>query len=245
MPKHVLHIAPASAPCRAVLLHHALLGAQAPELQIEVVDLQQGQHKAPPFIEINPRHCVPTLQTPYGPLCESRAIMIYLADLAQQADPNGWTCYPRTVYHRARVHELLDWDQGSFYKAVGEAVYPKAFRNEEPTHEQLDALKNVFSHLDQHLLGGDAAFLTGDMPTIADISVAMGATMLRLANLEVADMPNVEAWQEKMSRLQGWAEVNGAFEQWVASMTEPADAPAEASSAVPAQPAAEAPSPAS
>lgn len=216
MPKHVLHVAPASAPCRAVLLHHALLGNAVPALDLHAIDLQAGQHKTPEYLAMNPRHCVPTLETPYGALCESRAIMIYFADLAQQKDPQAWTLYPRTLYQRARVHELLDWDQGSFYKAVGGVVYPQVFEKKAVGSAELDVLEGVLHYLDDHVLGHGGTFLTGDKPTIADISIAMGATMLDLCGMAIPQgLHRVPAWLYTMTRFAGWAEVNAPFRAWV------------------------------
>ncbi len=220
MPKHVLHISPGSAPCRAVLLHlHLLRELETPDLadlEVRHLDLQAGEHKGDEYLAIHPRGVVPTLETPWGALTESRAIMRYLAELAQVAAPDADTLYPRSLYQRARVNEWLDWDLGSFYKAIGAAVYPKLFGDLEPDHAQLEAVAKAFSVLEREL--AEKIYVAGPRLTIADLSLAMGATMLRLVNLEVDDSPNVEGWLIRMQSIPGWNEVNAPFEQWHASI---------------------------
>lgn len=227
MPKHTLYISPASAPCRSVMLHYGLLlqaVENTPEVEVVHLDLGKGEHLEEPFVSVNPRHCVPTLKTPFGSLWESRAIMLYFADLAQQQDPAAWVGYPRRVFQRATVHRLLDWDQGSFYKAVSGVIYPKVFKGEEPSTEALDALVKEYRYLDQHQLSDGRDWLVGEQWTVADISVAMGASMLELADLGIDDMPRVDAWLARVSGLDGWADVNKPFVEWCASLRGSGDA---------------------
>jgi glutathione S-transferase len=254
MPKHTLYVARGSAPCRAVLYLLSRIGVRQPgELEayaigdlgtIEVVevDVSDGSH-VEVLAPINPLHCVPTLATPHGPIWESRAVMQYLAELAQTVNPDAWTFYPRKLYHRATVNRLLDWDQGTFYKAVGGAVYPLVFQGQEPTDEQLSALAGVVRHIDEVELADGRPYLTGNDATIADFSIAMGMSMLRLAELGMDDVPRCEAWLARMAESPGWAEANVPFEGWVAQVKADREE-AKADSEVPAESTADAEEPA-
>ncbi len=217
MPEHKLYVAPASAPCRAVLLHaHLLSGSNGPELEVLPVDIAKDEHKEASFLTNNPLHCVPTLVTPWGPLWESRAIMRYIEALLP--DPR---LYPTGVYHRAVVDRLLDWDLGTLYRAVSSIVYPKVFDDRDPATEDLDKLNDATRFLDQKQLGDGRAFLTGAAPTIADISCAMSLSLLRLAGLEVDDVPRMTQWQGRIALLDGHDEVDAPFQAWIDSFSEP------------------------
>lgn len=243
MPKHTLYVSRGSAPCRAVLYHLSRIAKRVEGVEPETylidhadpqhlasveildVDLQAGEHKDV-LAEVNPLHCVPTLVTPHGPVWESRAIMLYLAELAQTSNPDAWTFYPRRLYQRAVVNRLLDWDQGSFYRAIGSTVYPLVFQGKDPDHEALENLAKVFQYLDEHQLADGRPYLAGVNMTVADISIAMGASMVRLGGLEIDDLPNFDAWLARMEASPGWREVNVAFDAWLESTQPPATASA-------------------
>ena len=203
------------AACRSVLLHHKLLAGSLPESAAEIdlgilhLDLAKGENRTEEFLRNNPLGVVPTLMTPWGALWESRAIMIYFAELAQQTNPSADAFYPRAVYQRARCNQMLNWDQGTFYKAIAACVYPQLFRDQAPSHEDLAALEKVFDFLSEWL--GTRDFIVGPKPCIADISIAMGATMLRLVDLELDGLAIVAAWSARMRELPHWEEVNVPF----------------------------------
>lgn len=210
MPEFTLYMAPASAPCRAVLLHHSLLGGMAPDLEIVPLDIADGAHKTPELLRNNPLHTVPTLVTPWGPLWESRAIMRFMESLCPET-----VGYPTATFHRAVVDRLLDWDLGTLYRCVSSIVYPKAYQDEEPAPHFLDALNDATRFLDQKQLGDGRAFLTGNTWTIADLSCHMTLSLLRLINLEVDDIPRIAEWNARMLQLPGWGQIDGPFRAWI------------------------------
>lgn len=222
MPELKLYVAAASAPCRAVLLHHRLLGEHAPALEVVPLDLSQGEHKQPEILRQNPLHTVPTLVTAWGPLWESRAIMRFMESMCPE--PVG---YPTGVYFRAVVDRLLDWDLGTLYRSVSSVVYPQVFQGVDPKPEDIDKMIDASRFLDQKQLGDGRAYLTGDTWTIADISCAMTLSLLRLADLELEDMPRVAAWQQRVALLDAAAAralgvdpVDAPFRGWVQSILE-------------------------
>lgn len=210
---HVLHVMPGSAPCRAVLLTLETLRADN-EVSVEVshVDLREGEHLADGFLALNPLHTVPTLErVPGEGLRESRAIMRYLCELAERQE-----LYPEDPWERAQVDALLDWDVAIFYKAVGGFVYPQVFRDELPEKEAIDALRDVLHFLDRHQLADERPHLTGDRLTLADLSVAAGASMLELVSDHPVgpEYPNVRRWRERLATVPAWDAVNAPFEAW-------------------------------
>lgn len=225
MPEHhTLFVAPSSAPCRAVLLHHRLLGAGAPELEIVEIDLADRDRVAATVGPHNPLQCVPTLVTPWGPIWESRACMRYLEAIIPEP-----VFYPLDVFRRAVVDRLLDWDLGTLYRAVSSVVYPQIFGDaQEPTAEDLERLDKATRFLDVQQLGDDRAFLTGPNLTIADICCAMTLSLLRLIGLELDDVPNMTAWQARVASLEAFAEIDAPFQTWVESVQQPEPEPAAA-----------------
>jgi len=247
MPKldtHHLHQSPVSAPCRAVQLHLFQLRTQTKEIPSVIVhdlDLAKGEHREPAYLEINPRGCVPCLVTPWGPVAESRAIMLYLAELAgivaqpaarasfgapdassSQAPIN--TGLPTKLWSRAKVAEWLDWDQGVWYAAISEAVYPVAFGGaSEPDAKALEKVTAAGQTLVAAL--GDKPFITGDDWTVADLSIAMSATLLQLIHFRFdGELAPLSAYMGRMTELPGWWEVNKAFDTWrAADFPPPAD----------------------
>jgi len=244
MPKldlHHLYQSPVSAPCRAVQLLWFQLRTQTkdlPELSVHNLDLAKGEHRQPEYLEINPRGCVPCLVTPWGPVAESRAIMLYLADLAAVIAPGERASFggaptvakintglPGKLWTRAKVAEWLDWDQGEWYGAISSAVYPVAFGPQDmPTEEALEKVAAAGATLVRAL--GDRPFLLGDEWTVADLSIAMSATLLQLVHYRFeGDLAPLSSYMGRMSELPGWWEVNKAFDEWRAHSF-PAPSPA-------------------
>lgn len=236
---HVLFHSPISAPSRAVRLLLAQILAQAREpleeagwkIDLREIDLKSGEHRTDPQLaEVNPRRCVPCLSTPWGGIAESRAIMVYLAELADlkvrgahratfgsaapRSTPALNTGLPVKLWQRAKVMEWLDWDQGCWSRAVSDAVYPVAFGSDsEPS---VDAKARVVEQ-SMVLLDalGDRTFLLGEDWTLADISIAMSATLLQVVGFRFeGPLGPLSAWMGRMSELPGWWDVNKGFDQW-------------------------------
>ncbi|KFB53542.1 AGAP004163-PB-like protein [Anopheles sinensis] len=54
----VLYYLPPSPPCRSVLLLAKMIGV---ELELKVLNVAEGEQLKPNFVEMNPQHCIPTL----------------------------------------------------------------------------------------------------------------------------------------------------------------------------------------
>lgn len=72
-------------------------------LEMQVVDLFNGEHMQPPYAALNPSKLVPTLQDGNFILTECSAILKYLADKIDSP------AYPKDLKRRARVNERMDW----------------------------------------------------------------------------------------------------------------------------------------
>lgn len=217
--QQTLYVAPGSAPCRSVLLLLRQLPELAQSIEIRSVDLSAGEHLTDEFLAINPQHTVPTFVVDEGPgpvsMWQSRAIMRCLCSVT----PRGAGFYPLVPMYRAQVDRLLDWDVGTFYPAVSDVVYPEVFQGTEPTERAEKKLRDVLEYLEEVQLG-DEAYLLGPGPTVADITIGIGSTMVELVGRDLSGYPRIDAWRQQLERLPGWAEVNEPFEAWKASVAE-------------------------
>jgi len=199
----------ASPPCRAVDLTARAVGV---ELKVTNLDLMKGEQMAPEFVAVNPAHCVPTIRDGDVVLWESRAICQYLCN---KYAPES-SLYPTCPAKRAKVDFLLNWDLGTLYKAIGEAVYPTIFKGAELDPEKHQALKEKLQFMSDHLLKDD--YLCGSEVTIADISIACSLTMPMLIGFDYSEFEKIVAFRKRMEAQTGWAEVTDPFCKWVESM---------------------------
>ena len=71
---------------------------------------------------------------------------------------------------------MLNWDLGTLYKSLGELVYPQVFNQLPADEEKAKVFAEKLQFLNDHLLK-QGEWLTGDTPTIADISIGCSLTM--------------------------------------------------------------------
>jgi glutathione S-transferase len=151
------------------VIHMALAEAQLP-YQLEWVDWRAGGLKAPGYLALNPFARVPTLETPGGPIFETAAILLHLAEqhtafapLSQDPDRAAfltWFIFVTNGLHPAAM-ALLHPE-----RAGGEAVQRAVA---DATH---DLLKSQLAALDKVAAEGHW-WLSGDRPSILSLYVAM------------------------------------------------------------------------
>src|SRR4051794_8385704 len=106
-----LYYHPLSSNSRRVVLTAIHLNV---DIELVVVDLLKGEHKAPDYLRRNPNGKVPLLDDDGFTLWESHAIMQYLADGVP-----GQDLYPLERKARADVNRWLFWSAYHFTPAVG------------------------------------------------------------------------------------------------------------------------------
>jgi glutathione S-transferase len=213
-----LHINEAATTSRAVM---AFLAHTDTPADLISVDLMQGQHHQPPFTELNPNRLVPVLEDEDFVLTESAAILRYLASKL------GSDLYPKGLKERARVDEAISWFEANFYKDFGfQMVYPQLFPHHSRGSEQANASTVRFGReqtlvrlavLDGHTLGDGRPWLTGDQLTIADFHGASILSLGELIGMDLTRFPRVAAWYARVTGLDAWTGINGAFAGFAAS----------------------------
>ncbi|MFZ5709902.1 MAG: glutathione S-transferase family protein [Pseudomonadota bacterium] len=212
-----LYCHPISTTSRPVLLFIAETGAP---VEVQLVDLLQGEHQGPEFAALNPNRLVPVLEDGDFRLTECSAILKYLADKLNSP------LYPKDLKARARVNERMDWFNTQLRRELNFGlVYPQVFpyhrrRSDEAQAAQLELgrenSRRWLKVLNDHIIGPNA-FVCGDDLTIADmlgVSIVMPA---RVTGTDFAAYPNIRNWLGRMKMLPGFAPTYQAFEGLVQS----------------------------
>ncbi len=218
-----LYSHPVSTVSRPVVLFAADAGIA---LDYQLVDLMKGEHMGEAYSKINPSHQVPVLEDGDFRLTESSAILKFLADKA------GSPAYPKDLYQRAKVNEMMDWLNTGFYRDLGYGlVYPQIFptharRSEEATAGTVDWGKQKtqawLAILDQQLIGPGKAYLCGNDITIADYLGAGILSLVEVLGCNMAPYPNVMRWYDSMKARPNWAKANEVFTGFAGSMKDKA-----------------------
>lgn len=168
--------------------------------ELRHVDMSKREHMSAAYLAINPNHQVPTLIDGDLTLHESNAILRYLC---QKHGLTDW--YPADLKHRARVDQWLDWNQCQLSPAVIGIVRNKLFMGDQGDKAAIERgearLLELGPILEEELSPHD--FLTGNMPTIADLSVASNLFQLGLAG---ATPPGarIAAWYGRMGEIEAF-----------------------------------------
>merc|ERR1719402_143308 len=110
-----------SAPVRTVLMTCEVVGVD--------YEFKEGENKTPEYLAINPQHNIPAMVDGDLKMNESRAIAAYLVNM--YGGDKKEQLLPSDAKTRAVVDQRMYFDMGTFYKAVGDCVYPIMFGSGE------------------------------------------------------------------------------------------------------------------
>lgn len=164
-------------------------------------------HKAPEFLELNPRGLVPTLAVPMDaqgkeqkPLYESLVLCEYLEEAFSDEDKYGPKLLPVDVYERARCRLWIDHISTrivpGFYKFI-QHTPDKAYSIEEARKEFLSNIKTLVQEMDP-----SGPWFLGQKFSLVDIMLAPWAKRLFLIDhykpngvgIEQVRNDNAETW---------------------------------------------------
>jgi glutathione S-transferase len=164
----------------------------------KTIDLLQPRTERPAEFQSRARYGeVPLLIIGEQSYVQSNAILLHMSEMLGTMD--GET-------QRSEVAEWLMWEQSRLGFSLPNLRFECKFRSDtDPALlSWLEArLRNDLGVLDAHLSRAKS-FIVGDAPTIADCSIAGYLYWLSDAALDVREWPEVEAWLERMSLLEGW-----------------------------------------
>lgn len=177
----------------------SLLEEAGLEYELENVDMMNGEHMSPPYLEINPNHQVPTLIAGNIKIHESNAILRYLCN---KHDLDTW--YPQDADTRAAVDQWLDWIQCRLSPAVLGIVLNKVFMGDEADQDAIKQGQEKMVELSPLLENtfADSQFLCGARPTIADLALVSNIFHLGLAD-ELPTGESTGRWYKAMLEVDG------------------------------------------
>ncbi|KYN34225.1 Glutathione S-transferase 1-1 [Trachymyrmex septentrionalis] len=184
-----LYQLPGSPPCRAVLLTAAALEV---DLNLKKVNLATGEHLKPEFIKMNPQHTIPTLDDGGLYLCESRAIMTYLANQYGKKD----SLYPKDPKKRALVDQRLFFDLGTLYKSFSDYYYPIMLTGATPQKATYDKINDALTFLNKFLEGEN--YVAGKTLTLADLTLVVTVSNFKLMDYDLSKYSNILRWYSKI-----------------------------------------------
>ncbi|MEM6985433.1 MAG: glutathione S-transferase family protein [Pseudomonadota bacterium] len=192
--------------CYKIRLFLALLGQSC---ETTAVDFFPGfAHLEPNFLEINPAGTLPVLTDGDLTLCDSAAILVYLAHKYDKAG----TWYPTgSASTSARIQFWL-----AFASRLSDTVGLARLHDmlslpcdiEHARREGHRALRELEAHLTEQSFRG-LAFLLGESPTIADIACFPYAALAPDGGIDHDDYPVLRRWLVSVRRLPGFIEMPG------------------------------------
>lgn len=185
---------PITVNCRKVLAGLDLIGMP---YELRHVDYFKGEHRAEPYLSLNPNAAVPAMADGDFVVSESNAILQYAADKAGNS-----AVYPRDLQARSDLNRWLFWESASWFPScyvflVENCVKP--LLGGQPDAAVLDAQALQFHKLagilDRRLQDRD--WVMGDAPTIADIALAAPMHLHAWQRLPLGDHPHLSRWMTR------------------------------------------------
>ena len=193
---------PITVNCRKVIAGLDLIGAS---YELVHVDYFKGEHKAEPYLSLNPNASVPAMTDGDFELWESNAMLQYAADKF-----GNEAVYPHDLKMRADINRWLQWEGSHWFPScyvflVENCVKPLLGGAPDPA--VLDAQATQFHKLagilDERLAGRQ--WIAGNGPTIADIVLAAPMHLHGWQRLPISDHPNLQRWlTDGVEKLPCW-----------------------------------------
>lgn len=156
------------APDNASLIVRLALEELGLPYECQLVDRRKAAQKSAAYLQLNPNGTIPVLETPDGPLFETAAILLWLADQNAALAPQPGSA------QRGVFLTWLFWCSNTLHADLRQYFYPEKIIGPEETHQ--DQLRRVLqSRLHQHLGMIDTALvrtpgLTDEAdPTLLDL----------------------------------------------------------------------------
>lgn len=190
-----LHGFPLSGHSHRVQLALSLMGLPH---QVVQVDLKNGAHKSPEFLQLNPFGQVPVLDDGGTTLFDSNAILVYLA--TKYDTDHRWL--PRDPKGQADVQAWLSIAAGQIAFGPAAARLITVFGAKYNPEEVISRAHALLTVMDAQL--ATRSFLAGTSATLADIAGYSYISAAPEGNVDLAAYPNVLAWLARVEALPGF-----------------------------------------
>jgi glutathione S-transferase len=169
------------------------------------IDLASGQHRKPPFTDLNPNAKVPVLESSGDVLWESNAIMCRLAE------STGSDFWPRDQ-RQTDVMRWMFWSSEHFSRYTSRLYFENLVKQifglgapDAALVEDANGYVRRYGEiLDSHLRGRE--FLVGDRPTAADFAVGAALPYAERAQLPLEGFNEIARWKSRLDSLPAWSD---------------------------------------
>ncbi|WP_143873688.1 glutathione S-transferase [Catenovulum sediminis] len=162
------------------------------------LDLANGEHKKPEFINKNIFGQVPVLEDQGRYVADSNAILVYLASTYDPA--HKWL--PQDPFLMAEIQRFLSVAAGPVAYGPARARIKNVFNAPVNITDAQNISQTVLTTLDKHLI--NKSWLVGDCPTIADIANYSYIAHAPEGGIDLALYPNVLRWLSQIEQLTGF-----------------------------------------
>ncbi len=168
------------------------------EFQSVPVDLLNGAHKQPEYLQMNPFGQVPVLQDDSETIADSNAILVYLASKYDAA--RKW--YPEDPLKAAQIQIWLSKAANELANSVAAARLVTVF-NASLDHDALKVKAHeLLNIMNDHL--ADKDYFVGNSPTIADIAMFSYTAHAEEGGVSLKNYRNVTRWIKNIEALPGF-----------------------------------------
>ena len=161
------------------------------------VDLKSGAQKTPEFLALNPFGQVPVLDDDGTIVCDSNAILVYLATKLGRTD---WL--PQDAKGAAMVQRWLSVAAGDLAFGPAAARLITVFGAKFNPDDVIARARVLLKRLEAHLAGRD--WLVGAQPTIADVALYSYLSSAPEGNVDLSAYPRVNAFLRRIEALPGF-----------------------------------------
>ena len=180
--------------CHRVELMLSLLGLPATFID---VDLAAGEHKAPPFLDMNAFAQVPVLDDQGVILADSNAILVYLE---RRYGSSRWL--PDDPLIQAQVQRWLSVAAGPLANSAMKARLVTVFNAPFDPEPLIADAHELFAIVDAHL--EHQPFLAGEHASLAEISLYSYIAHAPEGNVSLEPYRHIRAWLERVEALEGF-----------------------------------------
>lgn len=193
-PLLTLHGVALSGHCHRATLMLRLLG-----LPCEHVDAPAPVRASTAFRQLNPFGQIPVLQDGDLVLCDSNAILVYLA----KRYGAGTQWLPDDPHGAALVQRWLSVAAGEIAFGPARARVVRRWGDPAaPLQREWELAARVLAFMDQHL--ADRSYLAASHPTIADVACYAYVAAAPEGGVELAPFHHVRAWLGRVEALPGF-----------------------------------------
>ena len=187
---------------RAALSGHAhraqlFLSLIGVEHELIDVNLAKGAHKTPEFLKLNPFAQVPVLDDEGSIVCDSNAILVYLAKKYGKTD---WL--PDAPLAAAQVQRWLSVAAGELMYGPAAARLVLLVKAPYRAEEVIARAHLLLGRMEETLAQND--WLAADHPTIADVALYSYIARAPEGNVDLKPYAKVNAWLRRVEALPGF-----------------------------------------